>query len=142
MQHIIRNGAKAAMQGPATSFTGAVRIDTIVQADAPGRAGVGLVTFEPGARSHWHTHPLGQLLIVVSGKGWTQCEGGPKQEIRAGDIVSCSCNLRHWHGATDTTAMSHYAVTESLDGSNVNWLEPVTDDVFLAPVANDGGPSA
>ena len=137
MQHIIRNGSRAAIQGPSASFTGAVRIDTIVQSGEPGRAGVGLVVFEPGARSHWHTHPLGQLLLVVSGKGWTQCEGGSKKEIRAGDIVSCGCGLRHWHGATDTTAMSHYAVTESLDGSNVTWMEPVSDDVFLAPVVDD-----
>jgi quercetin dioxygenase-like cupin family protein len=137
MQQIIRFGAKPAIKGPADWFTGSVRIDTIVQGVEPGRAGVGLVNFEPGARSHWHTHPLGQILLVVSGKGWTQCEGGPKKEIRAGDVVSCGCNQRHWHGATDTTAMSHFAVTELLDGSNVTWMEAVTDDVFNAPVVED-----
>lgn len=137
MQQIIRNGSKAAITGSADWFTGTVRIDVVVQGEAPGRASVGLVNFAPGARSHWHTHPLGQILIVVSGKGWTQCEGGPKKEIRAGDIVSCGCNKRHWHGATDTTAMSHYAVTESLDGTNVTWMEPVSDDVFNGAVADD-----
>jgi quercetin dioxygenase-like cupin family protein len=137
MQKIIRNGAKPAITGPADWFTGSVRIDVVVQPEDPGRASVGLVNFAPGARSNWHTHPLGQILIVVSGKGWTQCEGGPKKEIRAGDIVSCGCNKRHWHGATDTTAMSHYAITEALDGSNVTWMEAVSDEVFNSPVIED-----
>lgn len=137
MQKIIRNGSKPAITGPSDWFTGSVRIDVVVQPEEPGRASVGLVNFAPGARSNWHTHPLGQILIVVSGKGWTQCEGGPKKEIRAGDIVSCGCNKRHWHGATDTTAMSHYAITEALDGSNVTWMEAVSDEVFNSPVAED-----
>lgn len=138
MQTIYRNGAQAALKGPAERFTGAVRIDTIVEASQPSRVSVGLVTFEPGARSNWHTHPLGQALIVVAGTGWTQCEDGPKKEIRAGDIVVCACNKRHWHGATAKTAMSHYAITEMLDGSNVTWLEPVTDAEFNAPLELDG----
>ena len=95
------------------------------------------VTFEPGARSNWHTHPLGQTLIVTAGCGWTQCEGEPIVEIRAGDVVWCPPGHKHWHGATPTTAMTHIAVQEALDGKNVEWLERVTDEQYLA-----GSPSA
>jgi quercetin dioxygenase-like cupin family protein len=129
---IIRNGASPSAKGPAQFFTGAVRIDNFFQAEAPGRAGGALVTFEPGARTNWHTHPLGQTLVVTSGLGWTQCEGGPRTEIRAGDIVWCPCQKRHWHGATDKTAMSHIAIAEALDGKAVDWMEPVTDEQYLA----------
>ena len=97
----------------------------------------GLVTFEPGARSAWHSHPMGQNLIVTAGVGWTQCEGGPKSEIRAGDVVSCGCGKRHWHGATATTAMSHIAITETQDGSPVTWMEKVDDTTYLAPVTGE-----
>jgi quercetin dioxygenase-like cupin family protein len=135
---VIRNGSSKAIEGPAAWFTGSVRIDIIFNAPAPARAGFGIVNFQPGARSNWHTHPLGQTLVVTSGVGWTQCEGGPKTEIRAGDVVWCGCGRRHWHGATDTTAMSHVAITEALDGVNVDWMEPVTDEVYLAgPAVRD-----
>jgi quercetin dioxygenase-like cupin family protein len=124
---ITRNGAKPSVKGPATWFTGDVRIDSPFQAEEDGRAGGALVTFEPGARTHWHTHPGGQTLVVLHGVGWTQCEGGPRTEIRAGDVVWCPCRKRHWHGASPTTAMSHLAITELVDGRNVEWMEAVTD---------------
>lgn len=131
-QTIIRNGTKPSIKGPEAWFTGNVRIDNLFQIEEPGRAGGGIVTFEPGARSHWHAHPLGQVLVVLSGTGWTQCEGGARTEIRAGDTVSCSCGKRHWHGAAATTAMSHFAVTELLDGKNTDWMEAVTDEQYHA----------
>jgi quercetin dioxygenase-like cupin family protein len=130
---IQRNGSTASRKGPAEIFTGNVRIDSPFQADGPGRAGGAIVTFEAGARTNWHTHPLGQTLIVTSGVGWTQCEGGPKAEIRAGDVIWCPCQRRHWHGATATTAMAHVAIAEALDGKSVEWMEPVTDEQYLAP---------
>jgi quercetin dioxygenase-like cupin family protein len=129
---IQRNGSKPSNKGPAECFTGSVRIDAPFQASAPGRAGGAIVTFEPGARTAWHTHPLGQTLIVTSGLGWTQCEGGPVEEIRPGDIVSCPPGRKHWHGATPTTAMTHVAIAEALDGKVVDWLEHVTDEQYLA----------
>jgi quercetin dioxygenase-like cupin family protein len=131
-QTIVRNGSKPSIKGPESFFTGNVRIDGLFQAEAPARVGGAIVTFEPGARTHWHTHPLGQTLVVLSGTGWTQCEGGPRTEIRPGDTVSCSCGKRHWHGASATTAMSHFAITEMLDGKAVDWMEPVTDDQYTA----------
>jgi quercetin dioxygenase-like cupin family protein len=134
---IDRNGSRPSVKGPARYFTGDVRIDPLFDPAGPGRTSAALVTFEPGARSAWHTHPLGQHLIVVSGCGWTQCEGGPKKEIRAGDVVFCNCGQKHWHGATDTTAMSHIAVQEWLDGSPVTWLEQVSDADNLSSVEHD-----
>ena len=135
---IQRNGATESRKGPAEIFTGSVRIDMPFLPEAPGRVGGGFVTFEPGARSHWHTHPLGQTLIVTAGVGWTQCEGGPKAEIRAGDVVWCPCQRRHWHGATPTTAMTHIAIAEALNGKSVEWMEAVTDEQYLAgPVQTD-----
>ena len=131
-QTIVRSGTKPSIKGPEAWFTGAVRIDSPFQAAEPARLGGAIVTFEPGARTAWHTHPLGQTLVVLSGVGWTQCEGGPRTEIRAGDVVSCACGKRHWHGASATTAMSHLAMTEMLDGKNVEWLEKVTDEQYLA----------
>lgn len=98
------------------------------------RVGGGIVACEPGARTHWHTHPLGQALIVLTGVGWTQCDGGPRTKIRAGDIVSCACGKRHWHGAAQTTAMSHMAIVKTLDGENVEWMEPVIDEQYLEGV--------
>lgn len=137
MQTIRRAGSQPSIKGPADFFTGTVRIDPLFAAEEPSRVSGALVTFEPGARSAWHTHPLGQNLIIVSGLGWTQCEGGPKKEIRPGDVLSCPCGKRHWHGATATTAMSHIAITEALDGKNVEWLEKVTDEEYLSPVEPD-----
>ena len=129
---ILRNGSQRSIKGPSETFTGSVRIESMFQAAAPGRAGGAIVTFEPGARTAWHTHPLGQTLIVTSGVGWTQCQGGAIEEIRAGDIVCCPAGRRHWHGATPTTAMTHIAIAESLDGKAVDWMEHVTDEQYLA----------
>ncbi|MFK7606439.1 MULTISPECIES: cupin domain-containing protein [unclassified Pseudomonas] len=134
---ITRVGSTPSQKGPADWFTGHVRIDSPFQGEEPARIAGAIVTFEPGARTNWHTHPLGQTLIVTQGKGWTQCEGGPKVEIAAGDIIWCPCKRRHWHGATATTAMTHIAITEYLDGKNVDWLEPVSDDEYLADVSQD-----
>lgn len=133
-QTIIRNGSKPSIKGPEAWFTGAVRIDCLFQMAEPARTGGAIVTFEPGARTVWHSHPLGQTLVVLTGVGWTQCEGGPRTEIRAGDMITCGCGKRHWHGGAATTAMSHFAVTEMLDGKNVEWMEPVTDEQY------QGGP--
>lgn len=133
-----RAGSAMATKGPSEWFAGRVRIDKIFNAPAPARVGVAIVNFEPGARTNWHTHPLGQALLVTDGVGWTQCEGGPKTEIRAGDLIWCNCGRRHWHGATDATAMQHVAINEALDGKAVDWMEPVTDEVFLSgPVRKD-----
>ncbi len=137
MQTIKRSGSQPSQVGPAEYFTGTVRIDPLFQPMPPSTVSGALVTFEPGARSAWHTHPMGQHLVVLSGLGWTQCEGGPKKEIRAGDVISCPCNKRHWHGATTTTAMSHMAIQESKDGKPVAWLEKVTDETYLSPVEPD-----
>jgi len=127
-----RNGTNPAAFGPAEYFTGRVRIENGFKAPAPGNVQGALVIFEPGARSNWHTHPLGQTLIVASGVGWHQCEGGPVEEIRAGDVVQCGANHRHWHGASATVGMSHWAVQEALDGKVVEWMEAVTDEQYLA----------
>ena len=127
-----RNGSQPSAKGPEEYFTGSVRIDTPFQGGAPARAGGAVVTFEPGARTAWHRHPLGQTLIVTSGCGWVQSEGGPKVEIRPGDVVWCPPNERHWHGATPTTAMTHIAIVEALDGKAVEWMEKVSDEQYLA----------
>ena len=129
---LIRAGSQPSAKGPADYFTGSVRIDPLVNAEPPARVGCASVTFEPGARSAWHTHPLGQVLIVTAGCGWTQCEGEPIQEIRAGDVIWCPPGHRHWHGATPTTAMTHIAIQESLNGKAVDWLEKVSDEQYLA----------
>ena len=127
---INRNGSLPSSRGPEEYFTGNVRIDMQFQRSGPSRLAGALVTFEPGARSAWHTHPLGQTLIVTAGKGWTQCEGGPIVEINAGDIIWCPPGHRHWHGATPTTAMSHWALQEALDGKVVEWMEKVRDEDY------------
>jgi quercetin dioxygenase-like cupin family protein len=137
MQTIKRSGSQPSAKGPAEYFTGNVRVDPLFQAMPPSTVSGGLVTFEPGARSAWHTHPMGQHLVVVSGCGWTQCEGGPKKEIRAGDVISCPCGKKHWHGATATTGMSHIAIQEAKDGKVVEWLEKVTDEEYLIEVTPD-----
>ncbi|MEP6898021.1 MAG: cupin domain-containing protein [Rhodanobacter sp.] len=129
---ILRNGSQPSANGPAEYFTGKVRIDMPFKGSGDARVTGAIVTFEPGARSAWHNHPLGQVLIVTSGKGWTQCEGEPIVEVHAGDIITCPPGHKHWHGATPTTAMTHIAVQESLDGKVVNWMEQVTDEEYLA----------
>ncbi len=127
---IIRNGSRPSGRGPADWFTGAVRIDPLFSAPNPARAVGALVTFEPGARTAWHTHPLGQTLIVISGRGWAQREGGPKEEIRPGDVVWFAPGEKHWHGASEDVAMSHVAVQEQVDGKAADWLEHVTDEQY------------
>lgn len=132
---VIRAGSTEAIKGPSEWFTGNVRIDKLFTAPAPARVGVAVVTFEPNARTNWHTHPLGQALLVTDGVGWTQCEGGEKTEIRPGDLIWCNCGRRHWHGATDKSAMQHVAINEYLDGKPVDWLEPVSDAEYLGTLA-------
>jgi len=124
---IKRSGTEASRTGPAEWFTGAVRIDPLAQAPAPARVSAANVTFEPGARTAWHTHPLGQTLIVTFGRGWAQRAGGPIEEIRSGDVVWFPPGEKHWHGATSTTAMTHIAIQEALDGKAVEWMEKVSD---------------
>jgi quercetin dioxygenase-like cupin family protein len=131
---IYRNGSRPSARGPADHFTGAVRIDPLNSPPAPVRVSAASVTFEPGARTAWHTHPLGQTLVVTAGVGWTQCEGGPIEEIRAGDVIWCPPGHKHWHGATPTTAMTHIAIQEALDGRMIDWMELVTDAEYLAGV--------
>ncbi len=120
-------GSQASVKGPADWFTGNVRIDHLFQAPAPARVAGASVTFEPGARTAWHTHPLGQTLIVTAGRGWVQRESGPVEEIRPGDVVWFPPGEKHWHGATLTTGMTHIGIQESLDGKAVVWMEHVTD---------------
>lgn len=124
---IKRAGSQPSGKGPAEYFTGTVRIDPLFTAPDPARAGGALVTFEPGARTAWHTHPFGQTLIVTAGCGWAQREGGAVEEIRPGDVVWFAPGEKHWHGATPTTAMSHIAIQERRDGSPVEWREHVTE---------------
>jgi quercetin dioxygenase-like cupin family protein len=127
---IHRGGSRPSAKGPADWFTGAVRVDPLFQAPDPARVGGAHVTFEPGARTAWHTHPLGQTLIVTSGLGWVQREGGPVEEIRPGDVVWFPPGLKHWHGATASRAMSHIAIHESLNGIPVTWMEHVSDKQY------------
>jgi quercetin dioxygenase-like cupin family protein len=129
---ITRSDASPSQKGPAEYFTGSVRVDTRFSAEAPARVGGGIVTFEPGARTAWHTHPLGQTLIVTAGIGWAQVVGGPKEVIRPGDVVWFPPGEKHWHGASLSTAMSHVAIAEALDGKSVDWLEHVTDEQYKA----------
>jgi quercetin dioxygenase-like cupin family protein len=127
---IRRGGSQPSGKGPADYFTGQVRIDPLFQAAEPARAVGACVTFEPGARTAWHTHPLGQTLIVISGLGRAQREGGPVEEIRPGDIVWFPPGEKHWHGASPNTAMTHIAIQESLNGKTVEWLEKVNDEQY------------
>lgn len=124
---IRRVGSTPSQKGPADWFTGCVRIDPLAEANEPSRVLSACVTFEPGARTAWHTHPLGQHLIVTSGVGWVQQEGGPIEEVHSGDVVWFPPGARHWHGATPTTAMSHIAIQEAENGKAVDWLEHVSD---------------
>jgi quercetin dioxygenase-like cupin family protein len=127
---IKRSSSRASTKGPADWFTGTVRIDPLFQAPEPARSAANSVTFEPGARTAWHTHPLGQSLIVTFGCGWVQREGGPVEEIRPGDVVWFSPGEKHWHGATPTTAMSHIAIQEALNGKPVDWMEHVSEEQY------------
>ena len=128
---IIRNGSQPSTKGPEEYFSGTVRIDPLINPPEPSRVATALVTFEPGARTAWHTHPFGQTLIIASGFGWAQKEGGEIEELRQGDVVYFSPDEKHWHGATSTTAMSHIAIQEKLNGSPVNWMEQVTEEQYL-----------
>jgi len=128
--NVKRSGTQPSDKGPAEYFTGTVRIDRLFEAVEPGRVVGASVTFEPRARTAWHTHPLGQTLIVTAGKGFAQRWGGPIEEIRPGDVVSFPPGEKHWHGATATTAMTHIAIQERLEGRTVDWLEKVSDDQY------------
>jgi quercetin dioxygenase-like cupin family protein len=127
---IRRAGSSASTEGPADYFTGMVRIDPLFPVTAPARGAGNAVSFEPGARTAWHTHPLGQVLIVTAGCGRAQREGGPVEEIRPGDVVAFPPGEKHWHGAAPTTAMTHIAIQETLDGKAVEWLEKVSDEQY------------
>ncbi|HEV8544197.1 MAG TPA: cupin domain-containing protein [Verrucomicrobiae bacterium] len=129
---IKRVGSQASSKGPGDWFTGTVRIDPLFQASAPARAAGAGVTFEPGARTAWHTHPLGQTLIVTSGCGRVQRVGGPIEEVRPGDVVWFPPGEKHWHGAAPTTAMTHLAIQEALEGKVVDWMEKVSDEQYNA----------
>jgi quercetin dioxygenase-like cupin family protein len=130
MMDIKRIGSQPSGKGPADYFTGIVRIDPLFQAPDPARVAGASVTFEPGARTAWHTHPLGQTLIVTAGCGWAQLWGGPVEELRPGDVIRFPPGVKHWHGATPTTAMTHTAVQERLDGKVVDWMEKVGDEQY------------
>ena len=128
--NITRIGTQPSAKGPAEWFTETVRIDPLFQPQAPARVVGACVTFEPGARTAWHTHPLGQTLLITTGCGWVQREGGPVEEVHPGDVVWFSPGERHWHGATATTAMTHIAIQEQLDGKAVDWKEHVSDEQY------------
>ncbi|MFN7106748.1 MAG: cupin domain-containing protein [Brevundimonas sp.] len=132
VMEITRKADQTTIDGPAEWFTGRVTISSQFQREAPSRVGGATVHFEPGARTAWHVHPLGQTLIVTEGVGWTQIEGGPKLEFHAGDILWCPPEHKHWHGATPHEAMTHIAIQESQNGSPVTWMEHVTDEQYLA----------
>ena len=142
---ITRSGAQPSRKAPAEYFTGSVRIDPLFEANDPGRTSGASVTFEPGARTAWHTHPLGQILIVTAGAGRVQRWGGPIEEIRQGDVVRIPAGLKHWHGASPNTAMTHIGIVEQLDGKTVDWLEKVSDAQYAASVQAQvpasGGPA-
>jgi quercetin dioxygenase-like cupin family protein len=127
---ITRSGSQPSSKGSAEYFTGSVRIDPLFKANDPSRASGALVTFEPSARTAWHTHPLGQTLIVTAGSGWVQQWGSQIQEIRQGDVVRIPPGQKHWHGATATTGMTHIAIQEQLDGKAVDWMEQVSDEQY------------
>ena len=129
---IKRSSSRPSTKGPADWFTGNVKIDPLFEAPDPARVRGASVTFEAGARTAWHTHPLGQTLIVTAGAGWVQGEGGPIEEISPGDVVWFAPNEKHWHGATPITAMTHIAIQEALDGKVVEWMEHVTDQEYLS----------
>jgi len=127
---VTRSGSQPSRPGPAEYFTGSVRVDPLFDANAPSRVSGASVTFEPGARTAWHTHPLGQTLIVTAGAGWVRQWDGPVQNIRAGDVVSIPPGQKHWHGAAATSGMTHIAIQEQVDGKNVEWMEKVSDEQY------------
>lgn len=129
---IKRNGSRPSQTPPTDYFTGRVRLDPLIEAPEPARVRAASVTFEPGARTAWHTHPLGQTLVVTAGCGRAQREGGPIEEIRPGDVIWFAPGEKHWHGAAPTTAMTHIAIQEALDGTTVEWLEKVSDEQYTA----------
>ena len=129
---IKRSGAQPSGRGPEDYFTGSVRVDPLFDAPAPARVLEASVTFEPGARTAWHTHPLGQTLVVTAGCGRAQLWGGPVEEIRPGDVIWFPPGQKHWHGAAPTTAMTHIAIVEQLDGKSADWMEKVSDEQYLA----------
>jgi len=128
---ITRKADQRTVDGPEQYFTGKATITGQFQREAPSRVTGAIVHFEPGARTVWHTHPLGQTLIVTEGVGWTQVQGGPKLEFHAGDVLWCPAEHKHWHGATPHEGMTHIAIQEALNGKNVTWMEPVTDEQYL-----------
>ncbi|HTI87148.1 MAG TPA: cupin domain-containing protein [Alphaproteobacteria bacterium] len=132
---ITRSGSRPSDKGSVDWFTGTVHVEPLFQTPAPAQVVGASVSFEPGARTHWHTHPLGQALIVTGGQGWHQCWGEPVEEIHPGDVVTCPAGTKHWHGATPTTGVTHIAVQETLEGKNVDWMEPVTDEQYRPPGA-------
>ena len=134
---IVHSGTQTPQQGPSSNFTGSVRVDPLFQAAAPARGTGGLVTFEPGARSAWHSHPLGQVLIVTAGTGRVQHWGRPIEEIRRGDVVRIPPDTKHWHGAAPATSMAHIAIVELLDGKSTEWMEKVTDAQYNAPLRDE-----
>ena len=136
---IARSGSQPSAEGPAEHFTGSVRIDPLFSANTPSHTSGARVTFEPGARTAWHSHPLGQTLIVTAGKGWVQQWGGQVQEIRQGDVVSIPPGQKHWHGATASTGMTHIAIQESLNGKVVEWMEKVSDEQYGNLQSSSGG---
>jgi quercetin dioxygenase-like cupin family protein len=127
---ITRIGSKPSIKGPADWFTGSVRVDPLFDPNEARRSAAALVTFEPGARTAWHTHPLGQTLIITAGCGWVQREGGPIEQVFPGDVIWFEPYEKHWHGATASNGMSHVAIQENLNGKVVDWLEKVTDEVY------------
>ena len=127
---ITRNGSQASLKGPHDWFTGPVRVDMLFQPQAPARTSAALVTFEPGSRTAWHTHPLGQTLVVTAGMGWVQEWGREKREILPGDVVWFPPHVKHWHGASGTTSLSHIAIQEAQDGKSVDWLDKVSDEQY------------
>lgn len=129
---LVPKGSQALILGSPAMFVGTVRIDPLVSANEPSRVSAAYVTFGPGARSAWHTHPLGQTLVVTAGTGWVQQQGGEKQVIRPGDVIWTPPGVKHWHGATAQTGMTHMAIQEFLDGKNVEWMEPVSDAQYEA----------
>ncbi len=139
---ITRSGSQPSAKGSAEYFIGTVRIDPLFRANDPSRTSGSLVTFEPGARTAWHTHPIGQILIVTVGSGWVQQWGGPIEEIRQGDVVWIPPGLKHWHGATATTAMTHISIVERLDGKTADWMEKVSDTQYGTPVHGQAPTSA
>lgn len=138
---IWRNASRPSRQGPAENFTGSVRVDPLFQPSAPARASSSLVTFDPGARTAWHSHPLGQILIVTAGTGRVQRWGDPVEEIRKGDVVWIPPGQKHWHGAAPNSSMAHIAVVEQLDGKSVEWMEKVSDAQYKDPIRDQGATS-